>query len=269
MGLNNRTVARRAVFVVAMGGTGVLSLIYGDFALQWQPFPASVPAKHIFAYGSGVLVVVSAFGVLFNRAALPSALVLCVYQLVWAVLRAAQIPPEWFDIGRWLGFCEALALLVGTGFLLRSLPAGARIQSARPTRDIAWTGIARISFGVCCIGFGLSHFAYAQFTADMIPGWLPQRVWLAYFTGAAHIAAGLGIALAIVPRAAATLEAMMMSSFVILVHVPSLLAAPPPAWAPTSRMQWTALCMAACLAGSAWLMAGSFSNRRSLRSKRL
>jgi len=198
-----------------------------------------------------------------------SALVFCVYQLVWAVLRAAQIPPEWFDIGRWLGFCEALALFVGTGLLLRSLPAGARIRSARQTREIAWLGIARLSFGLCCIGFGLSHFAYAQFTADMIPGWLPQRVWLAYFTGAAHIAAGLGIALAIVPRVAAMLEAIMMSSFVILVHVPSLLAVPPPEWAPTSRVQWTALCMAASLTGSAWLMAGSLADRRSPRSKRL
>lgn len=269
MRLNNRLVARSAVFVIAVAGTGILSLICGDFALQWQPFPAFMPSKPIFAYASGLLVVMSAIGVLANRAALLSALVICVYQLVWAVLRAAQIPPEWFDIGRWLGFCEAMALLVGAGLLLRSLPPGARIRSARQTRGITWLGIARLSFGLCCIGFGLSHFAYAQFTADMIPGWLPQRVWLAYFTGAAHIAAGLGIALDIVPRAAAILEAIMMSSFVILVHVPSLLAAPPPEWAPTSRVQWTALCMAAGLAGSAWLMAGSLADRHTRHSRRL
>lgn len=268
MRLDNRNVTRSAVFVLAMAGTGILSLVYGDFALQWQPFPALVPAKPVFAYASGLLVVISAICVLLNRAAFFGALVFCVYQLVWTVLRAAQIPPDWLDIGRWLGFFEAMALLVGTGLLLRSLPEGARIRSVRQTRGIAWLGIARLSFGLCCIGFGLSHFAYAQFTADMIPGWLPQRVWLAYFTGAAHIAAGLGIALDVVPRAAAILEAIMMSSFVILVHVPSLFAAPPPEWAPTNRVQWTALCMAASLAGSAWLMAGSLADRHARLFKR-
>jgi uncharacterized membrane protein YphA (DoxX/SURF4 family) len=265
--VSNRAIARSAVFIAAMAGTGVLSLIYGDFALQWQPFPASVPARPIFAYASGLLVVISAIGVFFKRTAFSCALVFCVYQSVWVALRAAQIPPDWFNIGRWLGFCEACAILVGAGLLWRSPPArGPSVSAARVT-GAPWVSLARVSFGLCCIGFGLSHFAYAEFTADMIPRWLPARVWLAYFTGAAHIAAGLGIASAIVPRAAAVLEAIMMSAFVILVHLPSLVA-PGPDWAPTGRLQWTALCMSASLAGSAWLLAGTLSDWRSWRAPR-
>ena len=122
-------------------------------------------------------------------------------------------------------------------------------------------GIARRLFGVACIVFGLSHFVYADFTADMIPHWLPLRPGLAYATGAGHLAAGLAILFDIRPRLAATLEALMMSSFVLLVHVPSLLQMPPPGWAPTLRVQLTALFWASALAGSAWIVARSLRDR--------
>lgn len=253
--------AGRALFALAMAATGALSLVYGDFALQWQPFPAAIPARTLLAHGSGLLIVACAVGVCFKRSAVVSASLICVYQLVWAVLRVAEVPPGWFNIGRWLGFCEAFAILIAAGILLQSVASPTRSprSAVHPIHSLA---LAQRLFGLCCIGFGLSHFAYAEFTAAMIPEWMPGRVWLAYFTGAGHIAAGLGLLAGIVPRVAATLEAIMMSSFVVLVHVPSLIAAPPVDWAPTGRIQWTALCMSASLAGSAWLVAGSIPERR-------
>jgi len=60
----------------------------------------------------------------------------------------------------------------------------------------------------------------------------------------------------------------MMSAFVVLVHVPSLFAAPPLDWAQTGRVQWTALCMSASLAGSAWLMVAALRDPRYRRSVR-
>ena len=76
---------------------------------------------------------------------------------------------------------------------------------------------AQILFGLTCVFYGCSHFAYADYTAGMVPGWLPARLGFAYFTGLAHIVAGFGIILAILPRLAATLEAIMMSLFGLLV----------------------------------------------------
>ena len=45
-----------ALTLLAIGllGLGVLALIYGDFALVWQPVPAWLPARTAVAYGSGV-----------------------------------------------------------------------------------------------------------------------------------------------------------------------------------------------------------------------
>jgi hypothetical protein len=50
----------------------------------------------------------------------------------------------------------------------------------------------------------------------------------------------------------------MLSSFVLLVHAPSTFANPPPEWAPTVRLQWTALVVAMVLAGPAWILARSY-----------
>jgi len=85
--------------------------------------------------------------------------------------------------------------------------------------------MAQVLFGLTCVFYGWSHFAYADYTASMVPNWLPSRLGLAYFTGLGHIAAGIGIIVWILPRLAATLEAIMMSLFGLLVWVPSFFCA--------------------------------------------
>jgi uncharacterized membrane protein len=233
------------VFALGMSGLGVLGLVYGDFALQWQPVPDWLPWRHGVAYVSAALLLFGGIGLFIKPVAGRSALVLTLVLFsAWVLPQALKVAAAGISVGSLLGLCETLAAMSG-GWLLWALIAR------------RGTEVARRLFGICCVLFGLSHFAYADFTATMIPHWIPARLAFAYATGAGHIAAGLGIALAIRPRLAATLEALMMSSFVILLHIPSLWADPPPDWAPTVRIQVTALFWASALAGSAWLAAAS------------
>jgi hypothetical protein len=44
------------LFVIGLLGIGVLALVYGDFALVWQPVPVWLPARTAVAYASGVLM---------------------------------------------------------------------------------------------------------------------------------------------------------------------------------------------------------------------
>jgi hypothetical protein len=85
----------------------------------------------------------------------------------------------------------------------------------------------------------------------MVPAWLPGRVGLAYLTGAAHVAAGISLLLGVVPSLAATLEAIMLSLFTLLVWVPRVIAAP------ASRAEWTAMLVSGALTGAAWIVAQS------------
>ncbi len=245
------------IFAFGTAGIAILGLAYDDFALQWQPLPSWIADPHQLAYAAGLIVLGASFGVFVEGAAIPSALLLTVYQSVWVLTRGAALVASPLRVDRWLGFSEALGLMIGGWILLASLVRQIRGSDLPLIASERGMRAARLLFGLCCAVYGLSHFANADFTADMIPRWLPNRLGLAYLTGAGHIAAGLALVFAVVPRLAAILEALMLSSFVLLVHVPSIGAAPALDWAPTSRLQWTAFFIASTLAGAAWLVVGS------------
>jgi len=249
----------RGFFAIAAASLAILSLAYGDFALSGRSLPGWIPWRETCDYLSAVLLLAASAGVCFSRTALPSALTIGAYQAVWAVIGTTPILSEPLRIGAWYGFCEALTSLVGAWILyamLRWQSPGSKMPSAseRAVR------IAQVLFGITCVFYGWSHFAYADYTASMVPTWLPSRLGLAYFTGLGHLAAGVGIIVGILPRLAATLEAIMMSLFGLLVWVPSFLAHPRPEWAMTPQNQWSELVVTLLLAASACIVATSLRN---------
>jgi uncharacterized membrane protein len=250
----------RVLFAIATMGLGMLTLIYRDFALNWQPIPRSIPARELFVFVSAFALLGSGIGILAQRSAARSALFLFGNLVAfWVIPHIITVVPNFKSIGPWLGLCESLGVLSGAGLLwalLSDPPLNAR--QGVDFRNNSIRAFRRL-FGLCCLIYGVSHFVYADFTAGMIPPWFPQRLWLAYFTGAAHAAAGLGIVLGIYPRLAALLEAVMMSAFVVFLHIPSLWAHPPPEWGPTLRTELTPLFWATALAASAWLVARSYT----------
>ncbi len=248
-----------ALFALAGIGLAIWSLAYGEFAPIWQPLPAWIPWRDTWVYGFALLALAASAGLCFSSTALPSALLLTAYQVAWAVTRAAPIAFRPLSIGSWYGFCEALTPLVGAWILYTSLPG--RSPGSEKSLVARSVHAAQVLFGLNCVVYGLAHFAYADLTASMVPTWLPQ-LRFAYFTGVAHLTAGIGIVVGILPRLAATLEAVMMSLFGLLVWVPSLFAQPPPAWATPPKNQWSELVLTLLLAASAWIVATSLRNRR-------
>jgi uncharacterized membrane protein YphA (DoxX/SURF4 family) len=250
----------RGLFAIAMASVAILTLCHRDFVPMGQSFPDWITWRETWLYGSALLILITSAGLCFSRTALPSVLIICVYQAVWAVVCALPIISKPLGVGAWYGFCEALAPLVGAWVLyamLRWQSAGSQmpIASARTVRA------AQTLFGLSCIFYGWSHFAYADYTAGMVPAWLPGRLGLAYFTGACHAAAGVGIVIGVLPRLAATLEAIMMSLFGLLVWVPSFFAQPRPDWATPPQNQWSELVVNLVLAAAAWIVATSLRDR--------
>ena len=249
------------LFAIAGAGLAVLSLTYRDFAPMWQPLPAWIPWRETWVYGSGLLVLGASAGLWFSRTALPSALMIGTYLAVWAVTRAAPVVFKPLSVGSWYGLCEALGPLLGAWILYATLRWPSRVPETPLIASERAVRAAQVLFGLTCVVYGLAHFAYADFTASMEPTWLPSRLGFAYFTGLGHVAAGIGIMIGILPRLAATLEAIMMSLFGLLVWVPSLFMQPPPEWATPPRNQWSELFVTLLLAASAWTVATSMQNR--------
>ncbi len=227
------------VIAACLAALGALSIVSSDFAFQWQPVPADVPARQGLAIAVGLLELLA--GVLIapartRRIGLGMAALVLVG---WTVLHVAPVARRPGSLVDWLGLAESAAMACAV--LSFAVASGARAGNAVER-------VGMIVFGLSAIVFGASHFVYVDFTASMIPAWLPQRVPLAYLTGAGHALAGVAISLGILRALAAGLEALMMLSFVVLVHVPRVCAHP------GSRMEWTMLLVAAMLSASAALI---------------
>jgi uncharacterized membrane protein len=250
----------RLLMGIAVAGLAILSLVYGNFAPILEPFPVVLPWREVWAYGLGAILLAACAGLFFARTALASALIIGLYELAWVVARVRPVLLKPLSVGSWYGLGEALGPLVGAWILYALL----RRQYGTPATTLM-TGdralhVARILFGAACVVYGAAHFAYAAYTAAMVPAWLPGRMGLTYLTGACHAAAGFGLLFGILPCLAATLEAIMIGLFGVLVWLPSFFAHPAPEWAPTWQIRWSETFLTLLLAASAWIFATSLRN---------
>jgi uncharacterized membrane protein YphA (DoxX/SURF4 family) len=82
----------------------------------------------------------------------------------------------------------------------------------------------------------------------MVPGWIPFKTFWAWVTGDIHQITGLAMLAGLRVRLAATCEAAMMGSFVLLVHLPRVIAAP------DQHVEWIMLAISSALTGAALLV---------------
>ena len=248
------------LFAVGLIGLGVLALVYGDFAMVWQPVEPWVPGRTLLAYASGVLMLFGGIGLLFRATAAWSIRILFPYLFIWLLLKvpALIVAPGMEAV--WLGFGE-LAVLFAGGWTLF-----ARLSEVRAGSPLAFVSgeksirLARLLFALSLIPIGLSHIVYVKETAELVPAWLPYRIGWAYLTGAGQMACGLGVLFGILPRVAAYAEAGMISLFTLLVWVPAILAAP------KTRLPWTAFFISWVIASAAWVVAQNVGPRSSAQS---
>ena len=254
----------RVSFALGLIALGIVSVVYDDFALQWQPVPAWVPARGGLAYVSGLLLVAMGTGLVVRRTAAAASRVLLVYLVLWLLLLKlpAVVMAPLVEVN-WLGFGE-IAMMTTAGLVLVATLNEPRESGllALATGERAFR-IARFVFALALLPVGLSHFVYAKPTIGLVPAWLPYREFWAYLGGAGHIAAGLGVLLGIYPYLAATLEAAMIGVFTLLVWLPGLIAKP------TDELQWTAFLMSYLIGAAAWVVAGSLASRHNDATERV
>jgi uncharacterized membrane protein len=238
-----------AVFAIGIIGLGILALVYGDFALVWQPVAPWFPGRTALAYLSGILMLLCGAGLFFKPTFAWSVRILFPYLVLWTLLKVPALfaAPKMEAV--WLGIGELAVLLSGGWVLFATL--------SEPGKQSGWrfftgqTGIrtAQILFGLALLPIGLAHLVYAKETAALVPAWLLFQLGLTYFTGVTQIACGFGVLFNVLPGLAATIEAVLLSLFALLVWGPVVVVTP------TTRMPWTAFLISWVIAGSAWIVA--------------
>ncbi len=243
----------RLQFAAAFAAMGVQSLVLDLYVMRLEPIPKAWPGHHLGPWVTGAILLIACAGLLTRRFARLGALLLAAVLLVWVL--GVHLP---IVIAKPLAFnalFETFALFGGAWALAASLPASEPRKPWDRLADLGRNG-GPLCFGLSLPAFGVSHFMYPGFVAGFMPAWIPYRPFWAIFAGCAHIAAGLGIVTRVLGRLAAVLAGIMYGSWVFLVHIPRILAAPKDAF------EWNGAFVAAALSASAFIVAGCLKPRR-------
>ncbi|MGA8739630.1 MAG: DoxX family protein [Terracidiphilus sp.] len=261
------------LFAIGLIGLGVVALVFGDFAMVWQPVAPWFPGRTALAYVTGALEMCVGFGLLFSATRAWAVRILFPGLILWALLKVPAVVVAPLTEGVWLGLAELTILLSGGWTLfarLAELPEGSIFGFAAGERGVH---AARMLFGASLPPIGLSHFVYLQATVHLVPAWLPFRAGWARLTGAGQIASGLGVLFNVLPRAAAWAQAAQISIYTLLIWLPASLV--------TSymnlqavfgqsgkRLPFTALFISWTIASAAWVVAQNVPQKRVADAKK-
>ena len=245
--------AGRWCFALAFAAFGVEYAVLGRFLQGLPLFPPWVPGGQILPRVVGISVLAAGLGVLVNTdwkkaATLLGGLLLGCAAFLYLPWLATSVR----DPGPWTMGAEALCLC-GGAFVLASAARSKRVYPPLVERAIA---AGNPIFAAPLLVFGAQHFLYSRFISTLIPEWIPGRPLWPGFVGAAFVAAALSIGLDVKRTLGAALLSAMLLSWVFIVHLPRIAAAP------EKVDEWTSGLVALAVGGAA-LVVAAVSARRS------
>ena len=108
-----------------------------------------------------------------------------------------------------------------------------------------------VFYAVPLAAFGAEHLSAAKAIMQIVPPWMPARLFWAYFVGVCLVAAALSIASKKYVRLSATLVGIMLGLFVLTIHIPSVIATP------HDRTRWVVALRDSSFAAGAFALAGT------------
>lgn len=241
-----------AFFAATMIGLGIVGLIQGDFTPTLSGVPNGFPARELLAYLCALVALMTGIGLLWQRTALAASRVLLIFVLAWLLLfRVSHIFAAPTEVLSWWAWSDTAVMAAGAWVLYAWFSDDRDAVRLSYATGESGVRIARVLYGLALIPFGAAHFIYLKDTVPLVPGWLPWHVALAYFTGAALIAAGVAVLIGVCARLAAALSALEMGLFTLLVWVPIVAAEP-------NAFQWSEFVDSWTLTAGAWLVADSY-----------
>jgi len=246
----------RIFYGISMAGIGLLTIYYSDFPYMLIPPNHSwIPGLAWLAYVSGAFLVLSGVSIVFAKRARPIALLLGGVLLL--VFCFYFIPYQWLisknnmHFGDWENAAKELTLASGALVIAGCFSEKNENTLIKFLEKLVPLG--SVLYSITIISYSIDHFLYAEQAADYVPSWMPYHVFTLYFTGAALLGSGLAIILKIKRELAATLLGTMIFTWVIILHIPRVIASPVADLG--SELTSTFLALAYC--GIAFVIAGA------------
>jgi len=231
----------RAFYAVSLIAFGIQHFLFTDFIAGRAPaWPTGMAGQIIFAYVTGLLLIVGGLAALANTKARLALAIAGSLILAWAGLR---------NVYQIVTHPEYGGLLTNT-FKALSIGSGAFIVADTFTKE--GNGLDNFIRSLASIGKylvalflfvgGVQHYIFADFVKFLVPAWIPGSLFWTYFAGTALIAAGLGLITGIKSSLAALLAGWMVFVWVFVLHIPRALVY-------QDQNEWTAVFEALAVSG--------------------
>lgn len=247
--------ASQLLFALTLVAIGVIGLLSGTFAPIWAGVPKSLPDRQLLAYLCTFVSLACGVGLLAKRTAKAAAFVLFAYLLVWTILFKVPLIIRQPLVEVSYQSCGENAVLIAGALVLYASSAGGTNGYFDFLRGNTGLRIAYLLYGLALIAFGLSHFAYLDLTAPLVPAWLPDPVFWAYLTGGIYLVTGILLVAGFAARLGAALSAVQIALITLLVWGPMVLEGH------MSAGRWQETVVSSALTAAAAVIAASFSGR--------
>ena len=245
------TTLGRLLYATALMILGAEHVVNANFPVGLLPVPPGLPGRLILVYLTGGILLVAGAGLLVPKKMGVSTLMISgLFGLFVLAVHLPLLLAAPTNGGEWTALFECLALSGG------ALSMGGWATGAVSLNVGNLTRYGRWLFASSLVVFGVLHFVYAPYIATLIPGWIPAPLFWAYSVGVAFIGTAVSIFLNRQRSLGTGLLGLMFLLWVLLLHGPRVVANP------HSEPEWTSLCVALAMSGSAFALSGLPVNRR-------
>jgi len=236
---------------------GLVGLVSGNFAVNWQHVGPNVPFRGPLAYLTALIELTAGIAVILPRTARIGAFALTILYSVFTLLWAPKAFVDVFGLhyDAMGNVFEEFSMVVG-GLVLCAILT--RTGSAWPRREALFGRL----FGICSLSFGIVHiFDTMPGLAGWIPKWLPpSQLFWAYATTVSFFLAAAAILTGIMAPLAARLLTAEIVGFQILVWIPKVVSEP------REHFYWVGNGINLAIAAAAWVVSDSISRLAKLKS---
>jgi uncharacterized membrane protein YphA (DoxX/SURF4 family) len=253
----------RIFYGAAITEMGLQTIYYKDFPyMLLPPNHTAISGLAILAIIFGVLFALAGVCIIFEKIPKFSSLLLggvlllvfCFYYIPYEFIATSN----YMHLTEWENAEKELALAGGALVIAGCFPMPNENSVSRFLGKLIPLG--PILFVIPIISFGILHFMYGPDVASMVPSWIPYHLFWIYFAGAALIGSGMAIVLKIKVGLFAFLLGLMIFLWVILLHIPLVVASPPA----DMGDQITSAIIALAYSGTAFVISGAANKKASV-----
>jgi uncharacterized membrane protein YphA (DoxX/SURF4 family) len=207
---NNLFTTGKYMYLIGLAELAVYNFFKEDFAMTRPP---ALPdwlkqINPVMAYSTGILLLLCIVAVIWNKYTSQALVVISVIFFLCATIRHASV--AWKDA---INGLKTLWLIGGALLILSTVGHYKKYQQPILFANMI---ILFMFFYQCAV----AHFGFAEFVKDLIPTFIPFRLFFTYFAGVCLLLAGIGLLIPKFQKLAALLSGIQITGWFLLLHLP-------------------------------------------------